>query len=132
MPNLCAICGQPTAGAAWCPPCAGLFRWVKGYFAHLPDRAGAITPATRFLADLAVESLDWMNWLLEAEEKLDIAIPDDRADRVGTVGEFIRLLRQEGASWPDGRDVVLRPRRRFWDSHVWDVVARPAPGRGDP
>jgi acyl carrier protein len=67
-----------------------------------------ITPETTF-NELGVESLDYMDWLLEAEEKLGVSIPDEEAERIMTVGEFLRVLRAGGAAWlPDCQLVLIR------------------------
>jgi acyl carrier protein len=122
MANLCSICENPTSDSRLCDPCACLLRWVRGYFAHVPDLPKKITPETRFMEDLGVDSLDWMCWPLEAEEKLGVVIPDREAERIATVGQFIRVLRESGAVWPDCATVRLRPRRWWCSSYRWDVV----------
>lgn len=106
-----------------CATCAGLLRWVRGYFAHVPDLAEKITPAVRFVEDLGVDSLDWMCWPGEAEEKLRITLLSDRVlEKVRTVGDWIRVLRQAGAEWAAGREVRLLPRRSWWSAYRWAVV----------
>ena len=99
MSGPCKICGSPLDGdTALLPACANLLRWVRGYFAHVPGLELHIRPQTTF-KDLGADSLDWMNWLVEAEDKLGIAIPDPDAEKLITVGEFLRYLRAQGASW---------------------------------
>jgi acyl carrier protein len=118
----CSICGRPTGAAELCGPCAGLLRWVRGYFAHVPGLAEEITPETRFIEDLGVDSLDWMCWPAEAEEKLDVVLDDEQCERIKTIGQFIRTLRDAGAHWPEDADVRLRPRRGWWSNYHWAVV----------
>jgi acyl carrier protein len=121
MADVCSICGNTTGGPDLCGPCAGLLRWIRGYFAHIPDLPPKITPETRFVEDLGVDSLDWMCWPLEAEEKLGVVIADWQAERIETVGQFIRALRDAGARWPDDADVRLLP-RSWWSRYRWEVV----------
>jgi acyl carrier protein len=45
-----------------------------------------------------------MSWLLEAEQKLGIDIPDKDAEKLRTVGQFVRYLRARGASYPSVRN----------------------------
>ena len=122
MADDCSICESATGGSDLCGSCAGLLRWVRGYFAHIPDLPQKITPETRFVEDLGVDSLDWMCWPLEAEEKLGVVIPDRQAERIRTVAQFIRALRDAGAEWPDDAAVRLLPRRGCWSSYHWEVV----------
>jgi acyl carrier protein len=95
---------------------------VRGYFAHVPELPATITPRTRFVEDLGADSLDWMHWPLEAEEKLGVTLSDWQLERAFTVGQFIRMLREAGAAWPDGSEVRLVPRPRWWSPYRWVVV----------
>ncbi|MGK7873042.1 MAG: acyl carrier protein [Xenococcaceae cyanobacterium] len=120
----CTICSAASdSGTDLCPACSGLLRWVRGYFAHEPGLPEKITPEVRFIEDLGVDSLDWVCWPLEAEEKLGVTFPDDQVlEKVQTVGDWIRLLRQMGAEWPTNREVHLLPRLWWWSSYRWVVT----------
>ena len=119
MPTPCTICDEPTDAPDLCPSCSGLLRWVRAYFSDEPNFP--ITPATRFVDDLAIESLDWMDWLSEAEAKLGIVIFDQQAERIQTVGQFIRFLKFAGAHWPDDLD-LRQVSRRWYGPYRWDVI----------
>jgi acyl carrier protein len=112
MTTGCQICDEDLgfkiqAGHSVCPYCADLLRWFRGFFAHEPIvDLEKITPATTF-GELATDSLDYMNWLVEAEEKLGIRISDTEAERFVTVGQFLRHLRLHGAEWPSDYDIRL-------------------------
>jgi acyl carrier protein len=129
MRALCAICEAETGGPVLCGACAGLLRWVRSYFAHDPGLSAKIVPETRFVEDLGVESLDWMCWPLEAKEKLGVALGDEQLERIRTVGQFVRALRDAGALWPDGSDVRLRQRRHWWSPYRWEIARA---GEGGP
>lgn len=45
---------------------------------------------------LGVDSPDYTEWLVEAEERFGIAIPDGDAEAMGTVGDFLRYIRLHG------------------------------------
>jgi acyl carrier protein len=110
-PTACPICEaiasenpEPRADAC-CDECTHLLRWFRSYFDQDPrlDVTWWIRPETTF-HDLRVESLDWMSWLLEAEQKPGIDIPDKDAEKLRTVGQFVQYLRARGASWPSVRN----------------------------
>ena len=125
----CPICGIGITGKApaLCPECAHLLRWVRGYFVgFVHDPVLQITPETTF-NELGVESLDSMNWILEAEEKLGVAISDEDAESIRTVGQFVRYLRVRGASWPPDSELRLEPKGGFFRNYVWIRVDRDKP-----
>ena len=122
MAETCSICGDVVADrTSLCRDCAQLLRWVRGYFAHVSGLDMQITPQTTF-NDLGADSLDWMNWLLEAEEKLGIAIPERAAERLQTVGQFIKYLRAQGASWTSDDDIQLKQKGGCVRTYVWEKV----------
>jgi acyl carrier protein len=139
--TVCEICmgdasSDPAAKEkACCHECAQLFRWFREYFAHDPSFGVTwwIMPATSF-TDLGVESLDWMCWLLEVEEKLGIDIPEKDTEKLHTVGEFVRYLRARGASWPTDYEIRLIQKGSCIPlrGYVWEKVhrhkKRPEPG----
>jgi len=122
MATRCLTCEKWIDEENLCHACDRLLRWVQGYFDHRPGMAGKISLSTDFVRELAVESLDWMIWILEAEGKLGVVIEDDDAERIHTVGEFIQFLRQADAVWPEGQRVQLRPRTWCLSPWEWDVV----------
>jgi acyl carrier protein len=122
MPESCSTCGEVVADRnGLCRECALLLRWVRGYFGHVSGLDKQITPQTTF-NDLGTDSLDWMNWLVEAEEKLGIAIPDLEAERTQTVGQFIQCLRARGASWAPDDDIRLKTKGGCFRNYAWEKV----------
>jgi acyl carrier protein len=132
MPQRCSICEAPLSGrSSLCPDCEALLRWFRGYFAHDPSLVlERIGPETRFVQDLGADSLDYMDWLVEAEEKLGVAIPDREAERlgIGTVGQFLRYVREHGAAWPSDLEIRLVRRGNCWRSYRWNAVPRAITG----
>jgi acyl carrier protein len=46
-----------------------------------------VTPEASFTNDLGADSLDTVELIMEFEKEFDIAIPDDQAEKISTVGE---------------------------------------------
>ena len=42
--------------------------------------------------DLGADSLDTVELIMEFEKKFNIAIPDDQAEKIGTVGDAIKYI----------------------------------------
>jgi len=51
-----------------------------------------ITNAASFTNDLGADSLDTVELIMEFEKEFDIAIPDEEAEKIGTVGDAITYL----------------------------------------
>ena len=58
---------------------------------------GEVTPEASFTNDLGADSLDTVELIMEFEKEFNIAIPDDQAENIATVGEAIKYI-QENAS----------------------------------
>ena len=103
MMGMCTICreadapGGRTAGeVSLCPTCGMLFRWFLDHYADVEFREeGWITPETTF-HELSIESLDYVQWLLEAEEQFGVTIPERDAERMRSVGDYLRYVRLHG------------------------------------
>ncbi len=122
----CPICDVATDALGLCTPCENLLRWFRGHFAHIPDLPQKITPETHFVHDLSVDSLDWMSWPWEAEQTFGVILPDHECERIQTVGQYLRRLRQTGARWPEDSDIRLIPRLHWWSPYNYQVVPRQA------
>ena len=48
-----------------------------------------VTPEASFTNDLGADSLDTVELIMEFEKEFDLAIPDDQAGKISTVGEAI-------------------------------------------
>jgi acyl carrier protein len=51
-----------------------------------------VTPEASFTNDLGADSLDTVELIMEFEKEFNIAIPDDQAEKIGTVGEAIEYI----------------------------------------
>ena len=51
-----------------------------------------VTPEASFTNDLGADSLDTVELIMEFEKEFNIAIPDDQAEKINTVGEAIAYI----------------------------------------
>ena len=54
-----------------------------------------ITRDTSFIKDLNADSLDTVELVMEFEEEFEIAIPDEAAEKIQTVGQAIEYIEKE-------------------------------------
>ena len=53
-----------------------------------------VTEAASFTNDLGADSLDTVELIMEFEKEFNIAIPDDQAKKINTVGEAIKYIQE--------------------------------------
>ena len=53
-----------------------------------------VTRDTSFVNDLGADSLDTVELVMEFEEEFDITIPDEEAEKIGTVGQAISYIEE--------------------------------------
>lgn len=53
-----------------------------------------VTEAAAFTTDLGADSLDTVELIMEFEKEFGITIPDDQAEKIGTVGDAIAYIEQ--------------------------------------
>ena len=51
-----------------------------------------VTPQASFTNDLGADSLDTVELIMEFEKEFNIAIPDDQAEKISTVGEAVAYI----------------------------------------
>lgn len=51
-----------------------------------------VNPEASFTNDLGADSLDTVELIMEFEKKFNIAIPDDQAEKIATVGQAIEYI----------------------------------------
>lgn len=55
---------------------------------------GEVTNDASFTNDLGADSLDTVELIMEFEKEFDLAIPDDQAEKISTVGEAIKHIEE--------------------------------------
>jgi acyl carrier protein len=53
-----------------------------------------VTETASFTNDLGADSLDTVELIMEFEKEFNIAIPDDQAEKISTVGEAIKYIEE--------------------------------------
>ena len=56
-----------------------------------------VTETASFTDDLGADSLDTVELIMEIEKEFDVQIPDDKAEKIVTVGDAISFI-NEGSS----------------------------------
>jgi acyl carrier protein len=51
-----------------------------------------VTETASFTNDLGADSLDTVELIMEFEKEFNIAIPDEQAEKIGTVGDAINYI----------------------------------------
>ncbi|MBQ1973722.1 MAG: acyl carrier protein [Paraprevotella sp.] len=59
------------------------------------DEAEVVATAS-FTNDLGADSLDTVELIMEFEKEFGISIPDDQAEKIGTVGDAIAYIEANG------------------------------------
>lgn len=53
-----------------------------------------VTTEASFTNDLGADSLDTVELIMEFEKEFNIAIPDDQAEKIGTVGDAVSYIEE--------------------------------------
>ena len=53
-----------------------------------------VTPEASFTNDLGADSLDTVELIMEFEKEFNIAIPDDQAEKIATVGDAVKYIEE--------------------------------------
>jgi acyl carrier protein len=56
---------------------------------------GQVTPEASFTNDLGADSLDTVELVMEFEKAFNLQIPDEDAEKIGTVGDAITYLKSK-------------------------------------
>ncbi|MBM2844844.1 MAG: acpP [Bacteroidetes bacterium] len=58
---------------------------------------GQITPEASFTNDLGADSLDTVELVMEFEKAFNLQIPDEDAEKIGTVGDAVKYIKSKTA-----------------------------------
>jgi len=61
---------------------------------QLGVEADQVKPEAQFVNDLGADSLDTVELIMALEEEFDIEIPDDKAEKIKTVGEAVSYIEE--------------------------------------
>ena len=53
-----------------------------------------VAPEASFTNDLGADSLDTVELIMEFEKEFNISIPDQDAEKIGTVGEAVKYIQE--------------------------------------
>jgi acyl carrier protein len=56
--------------------------------------AAQVTESAKFVDDLSADSLDTVELVMALEEEFSIEIPDDDAEKIGSVGDAINYIKE--------------------------------------
>ncbi|HJD19596.1 MAG TPA: acyl carrier protein [Candidatus Avelusimicrobium excrementipullorum] len=59
---------------------------------QLGVEADQVKPEAQFVNDLGADSLDTVELIMALEEEFDIEIPDEKAEKIKTVGEAVSYI----------------------------------------
>lgn len=73
-----------------------IFEKVKGIIAEqLGVSEGLVTLEATFIDDLSADSLDIVELVMTLEEEFDIQIPDEDAERIVSVGDVVKYIKEQ-------------------------------------
>ncbi|MBP5180202.1 MAG: acyl carrier protein [Clostridiales bacterium] len=71
-----------------------LFEKLKGMIVdQLGVEADSISLESSFVDDLNADSLDMVELVMAMEQEFDISVPDEVAEKVGTVGDAVEFIK---------------------------------------
>ena len=71
---------------------------IKGIIAEqLGVKPEEVTPQASFIDDLGADSLDTVELIMALEEEFNVEIPDEDAEKMGTVGDAIKYIEEKTA-----------------------------------
>ena len=64
---------------------------------HLGVDEGKVSEGASFIDDLGADSLDTVELVMAFEEEFSVEIPDDAAEKIQTVGDAIKFIKDNSA-----------------------------------
>lgn len=72
-----------------------IFEKIKGIIAEqLGVSEGLVTLEATFIDDLSADSLDIVELVMTLEEEFDIQIPDEDAEKIVSVGDVVKYIKE--------------------------------------
>ena len=62
-----------------------------------------VSPETHFINDLNYDSLDQVEFAMEAEDEFEVSVPDEDAEKFDTVGKVIDYVEKRAGGREEGR-----------------------------
>jgi len=63
-----------------------------------------ITPDSRYIEDLGLDSLDQVELIMALEEEFGVEIPDDTAEKIKTIADTLKYLKEHIADKENGKE----------------------------
>lgn len=73
-----------------------LERVTKIIVKHLDVKAEDVKEDASFIDDLGADSLDTVEIVMEFEEEFKMEIPDDVAEKIVTIGDAVKYIKEHG------------------------------------
>ncbi len=64
---------------------------------HLGVDEGKVSEGASFIDDLGADSLDTVELVMAFEEEFSVEIPDDAAEKIQTVGDAIKFIKENAS-----------------------------------
>ena len=64
---------------------------------QLGVKAEEVSAESAFVDDLGADSLDTVELVMAFEEEFDLEIPDEEAEKIGTVGDAIKYIEEHSS-----------------------------------
>lgn len=75
-----------------------LFNWFVEHFETEDEKQFIMLDRTFY--ELSIESLDYVEWVCEAENKFGVVISDNEAEKLRTVGDYLGFIVRHAQKWP--------------------------------
>lgn len=70
-------------------------RVIKVVVEQLDKNPEEVTPTASFVDDLGADSLDVVELVMALEEEFDVEIPDEDAEKIGTVADAVKYIEEK-------------------------------------
>jgi acyl carrier protein len=102
-PQRCPVCDKVSrlepsfpGGDSCCPTCGHLLLLARDRVIDALGRVPEEFSLSTSLADTTLDSIEFVELVMELEEEFEVDISDADAEKIQTVGDFLRYLRRKG------------------------------------